>query len=165
MDRTMYVSQANTQSELQLVNDGQHKSAYMAQCKTFPHLKRVEAAAYNWVKFFTEADPIAPSAVMVNLTKFIDIGVLELMAESPTTSAKTLQALAFNSSVKVRQAVADNPKTPIPTLMMLALDESIDVRFQMAENHNLPDAILRILSEDENPYVAQRAAMTLGRDR
>jgi hypothetical protein len=48
--------------------------------------------------------------------------------------------------------------------MMLALDESIDVRFQMAENHNLPDAILRILSEDENPYVAQRAAMTLGRD-
>lgn len=164
MNRAMYINQATTQGNPTSAV-AKDNSMYMSQCKTFPHLSRVDAAAYNWVRHLTDADHIAPASVLHNITRYIDEFVLELMAESPTTSPKTLQALAFNPSIKVRQAVADNKKTPVPTLVMLALDDSIDVRYQLAENPNVPEDVLAILAEDENPYVALKAEETLGRNQ
>lgn len=108
-------------------------------------------------------EKITADSSIVELTNGIDAEILVRLAESPVVNERTLETLAFNDSVEVRQAVADNAKTPYRTLMMLVNDESVDVRYHLAENYQVPDLILKVLTADENPYVSCRALETLRR--
>jgi|AGTN01.2.fsa_nt_gi hypothetical protein len=151
----------NDELNYQLQRKADLRKKITEQCDTFQHLGPQDSLSYNWVRHSTECQAHVPAHELAPNFHSVKAGVLELLAESPTTSPRTLEVLAFNRSRRVRQAVADNPKTPLTALRTLAYDESPEVRFALAENHNMPEDILNILSEDENPYVRVRAQETL----
>lgn len=151
----------NDELNYQLQRKADLRKKITAQCDTFQHLGPQDSLSYNWVRHSTECQAHVPAHELAPSFHSVKASVLELLAESPTTSPRTLEVLAFNRSTRVRQAVADNPKTPLTALRTLAYDESPEVRFALAENHNIPDDILNILTEDDNPYVRVRAQETL----
>jgi len=85
------------------------------------------------------------------------------LIDHPNTPAEVLFELANHFDIEVRSQVADNLNAPEQAILKLIKDESIDVRFALAENHHLGKANLTLLLEDENPYVAERAKVTLHR--
>lgn len=132
-----------------------------SQCNTFPHLGTSDSLTYNWVKHSTTMEnDLNPQDIAPNFES-VKHSLLELIAESPSTEASTLEVLAHSPSIRVRQAVADNPRTPLTALRLLATDFELEVRFALAENHNVPMEILEMLHEDENPYVSERANLTM----
>lgn len=151
----------NDELNYQLQRKADLRKKITEQCDTFQHLGPQDSLSYNWVRHSTECQAHVPAHELAPNFHSVKASVLELLAESPTTSPRTLEVLAFNRSRRVRQAVADNPKTPLTALRTLAYDESPEVRFALAENHNLPEDILNILTEDDNPYVRVRAQETL----
>lgn len=151
----------NDELNYQLQRKADLRKKITQQCDTFQHLDPRDSLSYNWVRHSTERQAHVPAHELAPNFHSVKASVLELLAESPTTSPRTLEVLAFNRSRRVRQAVADNPKTPLTALRTLACDESPDVRFALAENHNIPEDILEILIDDDNPYVRVRAKETL----
>ncbi len=91
------------------------------------------------------------------------IGLLERLAEDPSTNIETILVLSIHPEPTVRAAVAENPKAPTSVLLALAADEHPDVRFRLAENPNIETAVLKMLVNDENPYISWRALNTLRR--
>ena len=83
------------------------------------------------------------------------------VAENPNCPTGALQILANDEHPEVRSNVARNPKATFEMLRMLAKDFSLNVRFALAEEQNLPRPILRMLSRDDNPYIADRAKVSL----
>lgn len=151
----------NNNLTTELNRDSSIKARYASQCDTFKHLSVADSIRYNWAKHHTSTQSDASAVDIARSVNQLDLSILILMAESPTTSQNTLDVLAFNPSSAIRQAVCDNPRTSLDTLTMLARDEDPEVRYAMAENHNMSMDILIILSEDENPFVRLRAEDTL----
>lgn len=138
------------------------RSIAKSQCDTFPHLGTSDSLTYNWVKHSTTTqNSVLPPQEIAPSFQTVKNSLLELIAESPSTEASTLEVLAHSQSTRVRQAVADNPRTPMSALRILATDFEPEVRFALAENHNVPIEILDLLKEDENPYVSERANQTI----
>jgi len=137
------------------------RSKAMCQSDTFRHLSPNDALTYNWIKKTTEANQSDSARQIAGQFNSVKEAVAVLLAESPSTSPRTLEVLAYNPSDAVRQAVADNPRTPVSALRVLVTDLSDEVRYAMAENHNLEQELLETLAEDDNPYVSQRAMDTL----
>ena len=132
-----------------------------SQCDTFKHLSSDDSLKYNWARHYTDKQRIGHAREAAVSVNSLDETILLLLAESPRTGARTLEVLAYNPSVHVRQAVADNPATPKDTLLHLIQDSDPEVRYAMAENHNLPIDLLNMLLEDENPFVHVRAKETI----
>ena len=131
------------------------------QSDTFRHLDVSDSRTYNWVKHSTTTQKnVQPHEIAPQLQD-VKHRLLELVAESPSTEAATLEVLAHSQSTVVRQAVADNQRTPIAALRLLASDIDAEVRYVLAENHNVPIEILERLAEDDNPYVCARAQETI----
>lgn len=139
------------------------RARFASQCDTFKHLGVADSIRYNWAKHYTHHQTDASARDVADHVNKLDTSILILMAESPTTSANTLDVLAFSSNPTIRQAVADNARTRKDTLLLLAEDEDPEVRYAMAENYNMEIDILVMLSEDDNPFVKVRACETLAR--
>lgn len=144
-----------------LRDDNSARSRFASQCDTFRHLGVADSIQYNWARHYTTNQNDAAARDIASNVNRLDSSILILLAESPNTSANTLEVLAFNPSAPIRQAVADNPRTADETLIMLARDEDPEVRYAMAENYNMNMDVLIILCEDENPFVKVRAEETL----
>ncbi|MBA3856951.1 MAG: hypothetical protein C0507_08605 [Cyanobacteria bacterium PR.3.49] len=87
-----------------------------------------------------------------------------LVKVAETADAPSILAdLANESRSEIRMAVADNVHTPCHVKAALAQDKNIDIRFALAENHSTPLDVLQGLQDDNNPYVANRAKLTLER--
>jgi len=87
-----------------------------------------------------------------------------LVKVAETADAPSILAdLANESRTEVRMAVADNVHTPCHVKAALAGDKDLDIRFALAENHATPFDVLQALQEDANPYIANRAKLTLER--
>ena len=136
------------------------RSIAKSQCDTFPYLGTSDSLTYNWVKHSTTQNNLHPQEIAPSFHT-VKNSLLELIAESPSTEASTLEVLAHSPAIKVRQAVADNSRTPLSALRILATDVEPEVRFVLAENHNVPMEILELLKDDENPYVSERANQTI----
>ena len=130
-----------------------NSTKFVSQCETFKHLGVSDSLKYNWAKRYTESQKDAAAEDIAETVNKVEMPILILLAESPTTSKNTLEVLAYNKSAAIRQAVADNPRTSRETLLMLAKDEDAEVRYAMAENHNLMPEILALLTDDDNPFV------------
>ncbi len=61
----------------------------------------------------------------------------------------------------MRASVATNPAAPQEVVEILSRDENADVRYSMAECDHMQFHVLDRLANDENPYVAERARVTL----
>lgn len=79
------------------------------------------------------------------------------------TPAFVLMELSKHPSPEVRAQVVDNPNTPKEAILNLIRDPSIDVRLSLAECYHLGVCVLEFLVEDDNPYVGNRAEITLHR--
>ncbi|MCC6979591.1 MAG: hypothetical protein IT343_14830 [Candidatus Melainabacteria bacterium] len=87
-----------------------------------------------------------------------------LVKVAETADAPSILAdLANESRTEIRMAVADNVHTPCHVKAALAHDKDLDIRFALAENHSTPLDVLQSLQEDNNPYIANRAKLTLER--
>lgn len=119
-----------------------------------------EAARIRWL---LAINPNTPPPVLEHLSRDNHPPLLQRIAENPRAHVTTLIKLSMHSNAEVRASVAENSNLSLKTVWRLARDESADVRLRMAESYTVPLAVLRVLSEDENPYVAQRAKVTMSR--
>ncbi|MBX9950890.1 MAG: hypothetical protein K2Y39_17090 [Candidatus Obscuribacterales bacterium] len=85
------------------------------------------------------------------------------LIDHPYTPAFVLMELSQHPSPEVRAQVVDHPNTPRQAVLNLIRDQCIDVRLSLAECYHLGVSILEILVDDDNPYVANRAEITLQR--
>lgn len=104
-----------------------------------------------------------PRKVLVALAGSEWAHVRRRVAENPQVPITILAMLASDRDSEVRIAVSDNPASPAGLVLVLAADANADVRYAIAENAHTPLPILRLLVEDDNPYVSNRAAVTLSR--
>jgi len=107
--------------------------------------------------------PIDINCGGIDILWTLDRRTLERMAANPRTPQIVLERLADHPMADIRAAVCDNSRAPLSVLKALAMDEDADVRYQLAENHSIALDLLVLLMEDANPYVANRAALTLER--
>lgn len=85
------------------------------------------------------------------------------LIDHPQTPAFVLMELSQHPSPEVRAQVADNPNTPKEAILNLLRDQCVDVRLSLAECYHLGVSVLEFLVEDDNPYVGNRAEITLHR--
>ncbi len=119
-----------------------------------------EAARIRWL---LAVNPNTPAPVLEHLSRDTQTPVLERIGENPRAHVTTLIKLSMHTDAQVRAAVAENTNLSLKTVWRLARDEHADVRMRLAESYTVPLAVLRVLSEDENPYVANRAQLTMSR--
>jgi hypothetical protein len=115
------------------------------------------------LKTMIASNPQTPPEMLEFLSEVSPLSVLIRVAENPNTGKATLSKLASHENADVRAAVADNAGTPESSFRRLVNDESVDVRYRIAENPHAPADSLYTLLKDENPYVNQRARLTLFR--
>jgi len=85
------------------------------------------------------------------------------LIDHPQTPAFVLMELSQHPSPEVRAQVVDNPNTPQKAILNLISDQCIDVRLSLAECYHLGASVLEFLVQDDNPYVGNRAEITLHR--
>lgn len=116
-------------------------------------------------KYIAAGCELTSTIVLVKLATDRSQKVRRRIAENPRTPITILAMLVSDRSPDVRIGVSDNPATPLGLMLLLSDDSSVDVRYALAENSRSPHQVLCRLTRDENPYVANRAALTLSHER
>lgn len=114
-------------------------------------------------KYLSIGNPNVSAGELEELSTSPWMKVRMRVAEHPNTPSHVLLLLAKDVDPEVRMSVANNPNVTMQILSWLTNDEAADVRFYLAEDPKLPRHLLVKLSQDENPYVVQRAELTLSR--
>jgi hypothetical protein len=118
------------------------------------------------VKIYKDAYYVAGDpGTCPNILSYLGLSSFEHLrrrvAENCSTPQVVLEFLARDSSSEVRISLVDNPRVPTHVILHLATDEDADVRFAVAESSNTPIHILQYLLEDPNPFVVNRAQITI----
>lgn len=115
------------------------------------------------VRWLLANNPNTPPQVLDSIIASNHLGLIRRVAEHPRLSMPTLETLCSHADPEVREAASENPNLPPSLMWILAQDASGDVRYRLAESYVVDQEVLSYLMEDENPYVAQRAKLTMRR--
>lgn len=121
----------------------------------------IRESGCSQLKSMIASNPQTPGDLLDFLSHVSHSSILVRIAENPQATKETLSRLAFHDDSDVRCAVVDNSNTPDSCYKRLVNDESADVRYRLAENPHAPLTSLYNLLKDENPYVVQRAKLTI----
>ncbi len=112
-------------------------------------------------EYIAAGSPSTPVQQLTKLAKSPDGKVRRQVAENPNCPLSILFLLLSDDLPEVRESIASNPIAPFSLIECLLGDLCAEVRFALAEDHHLPADFLIRLCLDENPYVANRAQITV----
>lgn len=113
--------------------------------------------------YILAGSPDTPVSVLAKLACSPNPKIRARVAENSATPGIILLQLYSDSDSNVRLSLSNNVNLPFTLLSALSRDRDPDVRYGLAENARMPTAILRKFLADSNPYVVNRAEITLSR--